>query len=158
MVTTLPGKRVVIAKLGMDAHWRGAILIARTLRTAGMEVIYLGHATADQIAAAVIQEDVNLVGLSTLSGNHATEVPPVVEKLQQGGREPIIVVGGAIPPVDADRLRDIGVHAVFPTGTPTRFILDELSRLLNEQSQKDPPKTAESEPHVPKGMHAPGSE
>jgi methylmalonyl-CoA mutase C-terminal domain/subunit len=139
LVSALLGKRAVIAKLGMDAHWRGAILIARTLRAAGMEVVYLGHATADQIAAAVLEEDVNLVGLSTLSGNHATEVPPVVERLQQGGGGPVIVVGGAIPPVDAERLRDVGVHAVFPTGTPTRFILDELSRLLNDQSPKDPP-------------------
>src|SRR5438132_3972035 len=113
--------RVVIAKPGLDGHDRGAKIIARALRDAGMEVIYTGlHQTPEQIVETVIQEDADAVGLSILSGAHMTLVPRVLELLHEQGVDDVVVtVGGTIPGDDADELRKQGVAAVFTPGAPT---------------------------------------
>ena len=118
--------RVVIAKPGLDGHDRGAKVIARALRDAGMEVIYTGlHQTPEQIAATVIQEDADAVGLSILSGAHMTLVPKVVELLRgQGVDDVVVTVGGTIPADDIPELKRLGVAEVFTPGAPTQAIID----------------------------------
>jgi methylmalonyl-CoA mutase C-terminal domain/subunit len=120
--------RVVVAKPGLDGHDRGAKIIARALRDAGMEVIYTGlHQTPEQIAATVIQEDADAVGLSILSGAHMTLVPKVAALLkEQGAEEVVLVVGGTIPHDDIPQLKELGVAAVFTPGSPTQEIVDFL--------------------------------
>jgi methylmalonyl-CoA mutase C-terminal domain/subunit len=120
--------RVVIAKAGLDGHDRGAKIIARALRDAGMEVIYTGlHQTPDQIVETAIQEDADAVGISILSGAHMTLVPRVVEGLREAGADDVlVVVGGTIPRDDADELRRQGVAEVFTPGAPTSQIVDFL--------------------------------
>ena len=120
--------RVVIAKPGLDGHDRGAKIIARALRDAGMEVIYTGlHQTPEQIAETVIQEDADAVGLSILSGAHMTLVPRVVDGLRENGLDDVlVVVGGTIPGEDARELKDHGVAEVFTPGAPTREIVTFL--------------------------------
>lgn len=120
--------RVVIAKPGLDGHDRGAKIVARSLRDAGMEVIYTGlHQTPEQIAATVVQEDADAVGLSILSGAHMTLVPRVMELLAAEGAENVLViVGGTIPADDADELRTLGVAAVYTPGAP----VDEMISFL----------------------------
>jgi methylmalonyl-CoA mutase C-terminal domain/subunit len=117
--------RVVVAKPGLDGHDRGAKIIARALRDAGMEVIYTGlHQTPEQIAATVIQEDADAVGLSILSGAHMTLVPRVVESLrEQGAEDVVVVVGGTIPAEDIDELKQLGIAEVFTPGAPTDEIV-----------------------------------
>ena len=118
--------RVVVAKPGLDGHDRGAKIIARALRDAGMEVIYTGlHQTPEQIVETAIQEDADAVGLSILSGAHMTLVPRVVELLrEQDAEDVLVVVGGTIPADDIPQLRELGVAEVFTPGTPTRDIVD----------------------------------
>jgi methylmalonyl-CoA mutase, C-terminal domain len=118
--------RVVVAKPGLDGHDRGAKIIARALRDAGMEVIYTGlHQTPEQIVATVIQEDADAVGLSILSGAHMTLVPKVVELLKQEQAEDVVVtVGGTIPADDIPELKKLGVAEVFTPGAPTQEIID----------------------------------
>ena len=113
--------RVLIAKPGLDGHDRGAKVVARALRDAGMEVIYTGlHQTPDMIVNAAIQEDVDVVGLSVLSGAHMTLFPKVVELLQAAGRPDVLVTGGGIiPRDDMDALLARGVGRLFGPGTPT---------------------------------------
>jgi methylmalonyl-CoA mutase C-terminal domain/subunit len=120
--------RVVVAKPGLDGHDRGAKIIARALRDAGMEVIYTGlHQTPEQIAATVIQEDADAVGLSILSGAHMTLVPKVAELLkEQGAEDVVLVVGGTIPHDDIPQLKELGVAEVFTPGAPTQEIVDFL--------------------------------
>ena len=120
--------RVVIAKPGLDGHDRGAKIIARALRDAGMEVIYTGlHQTPEQIVATVIQEDADAVGLSILSGAHMTLVPRIVDGLRENGLDDVlVVVGGTIPGEDARELEDKGVAAVFTPGAPTGEIVEFL--------------------------------
>jgi methylmalonyl-CoA mutase, C-terminal domain len=128
--TRLAGKAVV-AKLGMDAHWRGVIVVAHALRDAGMEVVYLGHATSDQLVTAVVQEDPALVGLSSLSGNHVEECRVVLDGLRDAGVEGVpVVLGGTIPPADEPALVSLGVSAVFGSGTPLRTIISRIAELL----------------------------
>ena len=117
--------RVVVAKPGLDGHDRGAKIIARALRDAGMEVIYTGlHQTPEQIAETVLQEDADAVGLSILSGAHMTLVPRVVEGLRARGAEDVlVVVGGTIPPDDIELLQQAGVAAVFTPGAATGAIV-----------------------------------
>ncbi|MFM9018710.1 MAG: cobalamin B12-binding domain-containing protein [Actinomycetota bacterium] len=112
--------RVVIAKPGLDGHDRGAKIVARSLRDAGMEVIYTGlHQTPEQIVATVVQEDADAVGLSILSGAHMTLVPRVMELLAaEGADDVLVIVGGTIPGDDADELRALGVAAVYTPGAP----------------------------------------
>src|SRR5690349_10484190 len=125
---TDPGRkiRVVVAKPGLDGHDRGAKIIARALRDAGMEVIYTGlHQTPEQIAATVIQEDADAVGLSILSGAHMTLVPRIVELLrEQGAEEVLVTVGGTIPADDIPELKKLGVAEVFTPGAPTQDIVE----------------------------------
>ena len=118
--------RVVVAKPGLDGHDRGAKIIARALRDAGMEVIYTGlHQTPEQIVETVLQEDADAVGLSILSGAHMTLVPRVVELLrEQEAGDVIVTVGGTIPAQDIPELKELGVAAVFTPGAPTSDIID----------------------------------
>ena len=118
--------RVVVAKPGLDGHDRGAKIIARALRDAGMEVIYTGlHQTPEQIVETVIQEDADAVGLSILSGAHMTLVPKVVELLRaQQAEDVLVTVGGTIPADDIPELKDLGVSEVFTPGAPTQDIVD----------------------------------
>jgi methylmalonyl-CoA mutase C-terminal domain/subunit len=120
--------RVVVAKPGLDGHDRGAKIIARALRDAGMEVIYTGlHQTPEQIAATVIQEDADAVGLSILSGAHMTLVPKIVAMLrEQGADEVLVTVGGTIPADDIPELKRLGVAEVFTPGAPTDDIVEFL--------------------------------
>jgi methylmalonyl-CoA mutase C-terminal domain/subunit len=118
--------RIVVAKPGLDGHDRGAKIIARALRDAGMEVIYTGlHQTPEQIVETVLQEDADAVGLSILSGAHMTLVPRVVELLrEQDAGDVLVTVGGTIPADDIPELKRLGVAEVFTPGTPTQAIVD----------------------------------
>jgi len=120
--------RVVIAKPGLDGHDRGAKIIARALRDAGMEVIYTGlHQTPEQIVETAIQEDADAVGVSILSGAHMTLVPRIIDGLRErDAADVMVVVGGTIPQDDADELRELGVAAVFGPGAATGEIVDFL--------------------------------
>ncbi len=118
--------RVLVAKPGLDGHDRGAKVVARALRDAGMEVIYTGlHQTPEEVVEAAIQEDVDVIGLSILSGAHMTLLPKVVELLKQRGAGEVLVVGGGIiPDDDAKALKAKGIAAVFGPGTPLKEIVE----------------------------------
>jgi methylmalonyl-CoA mutase C-terminal domain/subunit len=118
--------RVVVAKVGLDGHDRGAKVVARALRDAGMEVVYTGlHQTPEQVVAAVVEEDAQAVGLSVHSGAHLTLFPRVVELLRAAGADDVLVFGGGIiPPEDVETLRSQGVAAVFTPGAPMAGIVD----------------------------------
>ena len=118
--------RVVVAKPGLDGHDRGAKIIARALRDAGMEVIYTGlHQTPEQIVETVIQEDADAVGLSILSGAHMTLVPRVMELLKEQGADDVVVtLGGTIPSDDVKELKQLGVAEVFTPGASTQEAVD----------------------------------
>lgn len=122
--------RVVIAKPGLDGHDRGAKVIARALRDAGMEVIYTGlRQTPEHIVAAALQEDADVIGLSILSGAHMHICPRVMELLHQNGLDDVmVVVGGIIPDVDIPKLNEIGVRGIFLPGTPMQEIVDFITR------------------------------
>lgn len=129
-VSPLSGK-VVLAKLGMDAHWRGVIVVAHALRNAGMEVVYLGHATPAQLVATVVQEDPALVGLSSLSGNHVEECQAILDGLREARVDDVpVVIGGSIPPADEPALATMGVGAVFGPGSPLHTIVDRIAVLM----------------------------
>jgi methylmalonyl-CoA mutase C-terminal domain/subunit len=121
--------RVVVAKPGLDGHDRGAKIIARALRDAGMEVIYTGlHQTPEQIVETAIQEDADAVGLSILSGAHMTLVPRVVQLLEaQGAGDILVTVGGTIPADDIPELKRLGVAEVFTPGASTQAIIDFIN-------------------------------
>ena len=122
--------RVVIAKPGLDGHDRGAKVIARALRDAGMEVIYTGlRQTPEQIVSAALQEDADVVGLSILSGAHMHICPRIVELLREKGmNDVLVVVGGIIPDADVPRLNDIGIRGIFQPGTPMQEIVDFIAQ------------------------------
>jgi methylmalonyl-CoA mutase C-terminal domain/subunit len=122
--------RVIIAKPGLDGHDRGAKVIARALRDAGMEVIYTGlRQTPEQIVAAALQEDADVIGLSILSGAHMHICPRLMELLRAKGLDDVLVVlGGIIPDVDIPRLNGIGVKGIFLPGTPMQEIVDFINR------------------------------
>jgi methylmalonyl-CoA mutase C-terminal domain/subunit len=121
--------RVVIAKPGLDGHDRGAKVIARALRDAGMEVIYTGlRQTPEQIASAALQEDADVIGLSILSGAHNHIAPRLMDLLKQKGLDDVLVViGGIIPDVDVPKLKEIGVKGIFLPGTPMQEIVDFIN-------------------------------
>lgn len=122
--------RIVIARLGMDSHWRGSIVVARALRDTGMEVIYIGNQMPDSIVDTAIQEDADVIGLSSLSGNHMLLAPEVVRCLKEKGMEEIpVVLGGTVPPDDVPRLKEAGIKEIFGTGTPLREIVGFMSGL-----------------------------
>ncbi len=118
--------RVIVAKAGLDGHDRGAKVIARALRDAGMEVIYTGlFQTPEQIVQTAIQEDADGIGLSILSGAHMTLFPLVIEQLKaQGAQDVVFFGGGTIPPEDVDELKRRGVRAIFTPGAPLQEIID----------------------------------
>jgi methylmalonyl-CoA mutase, C-terminal domain len=120
--------RVVVAKVGLDGHDRGAKIIARALRDAGMEVIYTGlHQTPEQIVETAIQEDADAVGISILSGAHMTLVPRILDLLRgQGAEDVVVVVGGTVPTDDVTELKKLGVAEVFTPGAPTGSIVEFL--------------------------------
>jgi methylmalonyl-CoA mutase, C-terminal domain len=129
--------RVLIAKPGLDGHDRGAKVIARGLKDAGMEVIYLGlRLTPEQIAEAAIQEDVDVVGLSNLSGAHMALFPRVVELIREKGRQNILVIaGGIIPRKDIPKLKKAGISKVFGPGTPISEIASFIKSNLQEMRE-----------------------
>lgn len=118
--------RVLVAKPGLDGHDRGAKVVARALRDAGLEVIYTGlRQTPDMIVAGALQEDVDVVGLSILSGAHMTLLPAIIQKLHQAGLDDVLIIaGGIIPDEDAAQLKEQGVHHIFTPGTPTQTMID----------------------------------
>jgi methylmalonyl-CoA mutase C-terminal domain/subunit len=122
--------RVIVAKPGLDGHDRGAKVVARALRDAGMEVIYTGlRQTPEQIVEAAVQEDVDVVGLSILSGAHTYLVPRIIELLEQAGAADVIVtIGGIIPEDDVKTLEEVGVTGIFGPGTPTGEIVDFIRK------------------------------
>ena len=128
--------RVLVAKPGLDGHDRGAKIIARALRDAGMEVIYTGlHQTPEQIVETVLQEDADAVGLSILSGAHMTLVPRVIELLrEQDAGEVVVTVGGTIPNQDIPELKELGVAEVFTPGAPTQAIIDFIEGAVGERA------------------------
>jgi len=123
--------RVLVAKPGLDGHDRGAKVVARVLRDAGMEVIYTGlRQTPDMIAEAALQEDVDVVGLSILSGAHMELFPAIMERLKEREIKAIVIVGGIIPEEDIPALQKMGVKAVFTPGTSTEEIADYIKRTV----------------------------
>ena len=128
--------RVVIAKPGLDGHDRGAKVIARALRDAGMEVIYTGlRQTPEQIVTAALQEDADVIGLSILSGAHNHIAPRLMELLRQKGLDDVLVViGGIIPDVDIPKLKEIGIRGVFLPGTPMQEIIDFVNANARQRS------------------------
>jgi methylmalonyl-CoA mutase, C-terminal domain len=130
--------RVVVAKPGLDGHDRGAKIIARALRDAGMEVIYTGlHQTPEQIVETVIQEDADAVGLSILSGAHMTLVPRIVELLrEQGVDDVLLTLGGTIPADDIPELKELGVAEVFTPGSSTQDIIDFIQDAVRRRGAR----------------------
>jgi methylmalonyl-CoA mutase C-terminal domain/subunit len=130
--------RVLVAKPGLDGHDRGAKVVAAALRDAGMEVIYTGlHQTPEMIATAAVQEDVDVVGLSILSGAHMTLIPRVQELLREQGRDDILITGGGIiPKEDMDALRARGVGQLFGPGTPTTTLVDYIRAWFAEREEQ----------------------
>ena len=130
--------RVVVAKPGLDGHDRGAKIIARALRDAGMEVIYTGlHQTPEQIVETVLQEDADAVGLSILSGAHMTLVPKVVELLNaQDAGDVVVTVGGTIPADDIPELKELGVAEVFTPGASTQDIIDFIQDAVRRRGAR----------------------
>ena len=128
--------RVVVAKPGLDGHDRGAKIIARALRDAGMEVIYTGlHQTPEQIVETVIQEDADAVGLSILSGAHMTLVPRVMKLLNDQGIDDVVVtVGGTIPSDDVEELKRLGIAEVFTPGAPTQEAVEFIRQAVADRS------------------------
>ena len=133
--------RVVIAKPGLDGHDRGAKVIARALRDAGMEVIYTGlRQTPEQIVAAALQEDADVIGLSILSGAHMHICPKVMDLLRSQGLDDVqVVVGGIIPDVDIPRLNAMGISGIFLPGTPMQQIVDFIQRHARERTETAAP-------------------
>ena len=124
--------RVIVGKVGLDGHDRGAKIIARALRDAGMEVIYTGlHQTPEQVVEAAIQEDADAIGISILSGAHMTLVPRIIELLRENSAEDILVFcGGTIPKEDIPKLKELGVGEIFTPGTPTKEVVEYVRRTV----------------------------
>ncbi len=130
--------RVLIAKPGLDGHDRGAKVLARALRDAGMEVIYTGlFQTPESIARTAVDEDVDVVGLSILSGAHNQLVPEVIRALRDAGKDDVLVlVGGIIPQEDVPFLKERGVHEVFGPGTPLSAIIEYIEHAVSERHSR----------------------
>jgi methylmalonyl-CoA mutase, C-terminal domain len=127
--------RILIAKPGLDGHDRGAKVVARALRDEGFEVVYLGlRRTPREIAAAAIDEDVDAIGLSVLSGAHVSLTHKLLTELEREGVDIPVIVGGTIPEADAGRLRELGVAAVFPTSTPLRGLAEAVRTAVHERT------------------------
>jgi methylmalonyl-CoA mutase, C-terminal domain len=131
--------RVLVAKPGLDGHDRGAKVVAAALRDAGMEVIYTGlHQTPEMIATAAVQEDVDVIGLSILSGAHMTLFPRVKELLREQGRDDILITGGGIiPKEDMEELQAQGMGRLFGPGTPTTELIDYIREWFTERERQE---------------------
>jgi len=125
--------RVLVAKPGIDGHWRGAMVVSMALRDAGMEVIYGGNQTPEQIVEAAIQEDVDVVGLSTLAASYIRLIPEVTRILGERGADVTVVVGGTIPRADISMLKEAGVDEVFLPGSRTEAIVDYIRARVREK-------------------------
>lgn len=137
--------RVVVARLGLDAHWRGSIVVARALRDAGMEVVYLGNQTPEAIAETAVQEDADAVGLSTLSGNHLALAPRVVELLRAKGKgDTPVILGGSIPGRDVPVLKESGVSEVFGPGSSLERIVGFFAGCARARSPVRPSRPEEA--------------
>ena len=125
--------RVVMAKLGLDIHWRGVYLVSQFLKDAGMDVIYLGNKFPEQIVEAAMEEDADVVGLSTLGGNHLTLGPKVVKLLKEKGMDQVkVFMGGVMAPKDAEKLEtDHGIARVYLPDTPMQTIVDGIRASVN---------------------------
>ena len=130
--------RVIIAKVGLDGHDRGVKIVARTLRDAGMDVIYTGlHRTPDQVVEAAVQEDADVIGVSILSGAHMTVFPRIIDELKKRGADDILVVGGGvIPDDDLPKLRAIGVSEIMLQDTPPDAIVAMIRRVVAERGPR----------------------
>jgi len=130
-----PPIRVLVAKVGLDGHDRGVKIVARCLRDAGMDVIYTGlHRTPEQVVMAAIQEDVDILGISILSGAHMTVVPKVLNLLKQQEADDITVVaGGVIPDEDVAELKELGVREILLQETPPDVIVETMRRIVDER-------------------------
>jgi len=126
--------KVLVAKPGLDGHDRGAKIVARALRDAGMEVVYTGlHQTPEMIVNAAVQEDVDVIGVSILSGAHMTVFPRIMHLLEQRGVDDIVVIGGGvIQEADAPRLRELGVRALFDADATTQDLVEGIERVVRE--------------------------
>jgi len=130
--------RILLAKVGLDGHDRGVKVVARALRDAGMDVIYTGlHRTPEEVVTAAIQEDVDVLGVSLLSGVHMTVFPKILEKLrQEGAADMIVVAGGVMPDEDVAALKKMGVKEVMLQDTPPQAVIDTLKRLVAERGPR----------------------
>jgi len=130
--------RVIIAKVGLDGHDRGVKIVARTLRDAGMDVIYTGlHRTPDQVVEAAVQEDADVIGVSILSGAHMTVFPRIIDELKKRGADDILVVGGGvIPDDDLPKLREMGVSEIMLQDTPPEAIVAMIRRVVEERGPR----------------------
>jgi methylmalonyl-CoA mutase cobalamin-binding domain/chain len=130
--------RVLLAKVGLDGHDRGVKIVARSLRDAGMDVIYTGlHRTPEEVISSAIQEDVDILGISLLSGAHMTICPRIMQLLaEKGARDIMVVVGGVMPDEDAVELKKIGVREILLQDTPPQQIVDRMRRLVAERGPR----------------------
>jgi len=130
--------RVLLAKVGLDGHDRGVKVVARTLRDAGMDVIYTGlHRTPEEVVTSAVQEDVDVLGISLLSGAHMTICPRLMELLRERGAEDtIVVVGGVVPDEDVEPLKKMGVKELLLQDTPPKQIVETLERLVAERGPR----------------------
>lgn len=136
--------RVLMSKPGIDGHWRGGIVVSRAIRDAGMELIFGGFQNVQQIVEAAIQEDVDIIGLSILSGAHMTIFPKVLNLLKKKGAKDIIVTGGGIiPEEDMKKLEKKGVKKMFGPGTPTTEIVDWINKNIKAKAKKTKTKKIE---------------
>lgn len=124
--------RVLVAKIGLDGHDRGGLIIAQALKDEGIEVIYTGlKNTSEVVAQIAIQEDVDVIGVSILSGAHLVLMPVLLEELKKNDADIPVVVGGVIPPRDIPKLKDMGVREVFPAGSPVKDCVDYIKKLAS---------------------------
>ncbi|MDT7861715.1 MAG: cobalamin B12-binding domain-containing protein [Saccharolobus sp.] len=132
---TIKRVKVLVAKLGLDGHDRGAKVVARALKDAGMEVVYTGlRQTPEQIVKAAIQEDADVIGISILSGAHLELIPKVIQLMRQNGLNDVgLIVGGVIPPEDINKLKDMGVDEVFLPGSSLKEIIDKVKKIAREK-------------------------
>jgi methylmalonyl-CoA mutase C-terminal domain/subunit len=130
--------RVLLAKVGLDGHDRGVKVVARTLRDAGMDVIYTGlHRTPEEVVTSAVQEDVDVLGISLLSGAHMTICPRLMDLLRErGAGDTIVVVGGVVPDEDVEPLKKMGVKELLLQDTPPKQIVDTLERLVAERGPR----------------------
>ncbi|MCQ4448419.1 MAG: cobalamin B12-binding domain-containing protein [Sulfolobales archaeon] len=127
--------KVIVAKLGLDGHDRGAKVVARALKDAGMEVVYTGlRQTPEQVVKAAVQEDADVIGVSILSGAHLELVPMLVNLMKEKGlNDVVLVVGGVIPPQDVPKLKEMGVDEVFLPGSSLKHVVERIKELVNKK-------------------------